>query len=67
MRAERTVSLASRSNRGMSCPSVFLVDGLAGDAELVGDLLPRPPLIAGVADLNGFELFGKPAQGGDGA
>jgi hypothetical protein len=45
---------------------VLLVDGLSGDAEPVGDRLPRPAELAGVVDVKLFELFDKIAKSGDG-
>lgn len=41
------------------------MDRLAAYSESVGDLLPRPPLIARVSDLKPLEPFQQPAQGGD--
>src|SRR3982751_6276306 len=44
---------------------MLLVDGLFADAEGVGDLLPRPALGAGVADLERLERLGEPVEGDD--
>src|SRR5690349_2589833 len=44
---------------------MLLVDGLLADAERVGDLLPRPALGAGVADLERLERLGQPVEGDD--
>jgi hypothetical protein len=41
---------------------VFLVHGLLAHFERVRDLLPRPTLPAGVADLERFESLGQPSQ-----
>jgi hypothetical protein len=46
---------------------MFLVYGLPGNAEHLGDLLPGPALPAGVVYLEGLKLLKQPAQGGDGA
>ena len=45
---------------------MLAVDGLLGDAERVGDLLPGPALGAGVADVQGLELVEQATQRGDG-
>ena len=37
---------------------MLLVNGLFGDAEDFGDVLPRPPLATGVRDLRGLEGLG---------
>lgn len=42
---------------------VLLVDGLPGDAEPVGDRLPRPAELAGVVDVQLLELFDEIAKG----
>ena len=42
---------------------VFLVDGLTGHVELVGDGLPGPPELAGPCHLESFELLQEPPQG----
>ena len=47
--------------------SVFLVHGLTGDAEDLGDVLPGPAELAGVAYLKHFQPVQETAQGGDGA
>ena len=44
---------------------VLLVDGLPGDAEPVGDRLPRPPKLACVVDMKLLKLFDDLAKGGD--
>lgn len=41
------------------------MDGLLGDAETGGDVLPRPAGPPCGSDLFGFELFGQPTQAGD--
>jgi hypothetical protein len=46
---------------------VLLVDGLPGDAEGLGDLLPRPAASPGVADLEDLQAVGELAEGTDGA
>jgi hypothetical protein len=46
---------------------MFLVYGLPGNAEHLGDLLPGPALPAGVVHLEGLKLLKQPAEGGDGA
>jgi hypothetical protein len=43
---------------------VFLVDGLLGDAEAAGDVLPGPALGSGVVDLEGLQHLKQAAQGG---
>jgi len=45
---------------------VLLVHRLPGDAETLGDLLPRPALIAGVLHLEGLEALDEDPQGTDG-
>jgi hypothetical protein len=42
--------------------SVFGVDGLAGNAERLTDLLPRPPLLAGGRDVVCLDPFREPMQ-----
>ena len=44
--------------------AVLLVDGLLGDAEAAGDVLPGPALGPGVVDLEGLQGFDQAAQGG---
>jgi len=41
------------------------VDRLAGDAEGVADLLPRPAALPGEADAAHLDLLSKPAQRAD--
>src|SRR6476646_6949122 len=50
-----------------SAPRVLLVHGLLAHAEQRTDGVPGPALGAGVAHLQGLQLVGEPAQGGDGA
>ena len=45
---------------------VLLVHRLPGDPELLGDLLPRPALVARVLDLERLQAFDERAQGPDG-
>ena len=45
---------------------VLLVHRLPGDAEPLGDLLPRPALIAGVLHLEGLQALDEDPQGSDG-
>jgi hypothetical protein len=45
-------------------PAVLLVDRLAADVQLDGDLLPGPPLLAGVGHLQLLEGLEQSAQGG---
>jgi hypothetical protein len=42
------------------------VNGLLGDAETLGDVLPRPTSLTGRGNLFGLELLGQSAQTGDG-
>ena len=42
------------------------MDGLAGDAEGLGDLAPAPAGTQGLLDLSGLEQVGEAAQGDDG-
>lgn len=45
---------------------VLLVDGLPGDAQAVGDRLPRPAELPGVVDVEFLEFLDEIAKGGDG-
>ena len=56
-------ALSDQPGKGIRAASacVLLVDGLAGDAEHVGDLLPGPALAAGIVNLEGLELLKQPA------
>ena len=70
--AEVTVTVADltpsrgRTARTSHPPRVLLVNGLLADAERVGDLLPRPALGSGVADVQGLELVEQATERGDG-
>lgn len=44
---------------------MFLVNGLAGDAEGVADLLPRPSCESSRHDVLAFQPVGQSAEGGD--
>jgi hypothetical protein len=41
------------------------VDGLFGDAETAGDVLPGPAKFSCPLDLEEFQPFGEPAKGGN--
>ena len=45
---------------------MLAVDGLLGDPERLGDLLPGPPGLAGGLNLQHLETFQQPAERGDG-
>jgi hypothetical protein len=45
---------------------VLLVHRLPRDAEALGDLLVRPPLVAGVLHLEGLQALDEDPQGSDG-
>src|SRR5688572_25214446 len=73
--AATTVSRASvvkRSNMSVLPPErpaaarVLLVHCLPGDAQELGDLVPRPALLAGVADLEGLQALDERPQRTDG-
>src|SRR3954471_23589159 len=73
--ASTTVCRASavkRSNMSVLPPErpaaarVLLVHGLPAHAEQLGDLLPRPALLAGVGDLERLETLDEGSQGPDG-
>ena len=44
---------------------MLLVDGLTADLQHVGDRLPAPALLAGVADLDRLEAVGQRAESSD--
>src|SRR4029453_10580563 len=64
-------SAVKRSNMSVLPPErpaaarVLLVHGLPGDAEELGDLVPRPALVSGVADLEGLQPLAQHPQGPD--
>src|SRR5918992_2471140 len=49
---------------GAAAGAVLLVDGLLGDAQPAGDVLPGPALGPGVVDLQGLQGLDQAAQGG---
>src|SRR4051794_21231251 len=62
--ASSAAYLASRTNRSniFQPPRVFLVDGLAGDAERLGDLRPRPSVAERALDLRGLHAVGEATE-----
>ena len=50
---------------GAATRAVLLVDGLLGDAQAAGDVLPGPAVGPGVVDLEGLQHLEQAAQGGD--
>jgi hypothetical protein len=49
---------------GPAARAMFLVDGLLGDSQPAGDVLPGPPLGPGVVDLQGLQGLDQAAEGG---
>src|SRR5262245_14603044 len=61
-RASTCSNMVSTPPTPAAITTVLLVHGLAGDAEPLADRLPRPALVAGVGDVERFELFDQHAQ-----
>src|SRR3954447_25930314 len=66
--ASSAAYLASRTNRSniLQSPRVLLVDRLPGDAEPLGDLRPRPPVLERALDLRVLHAVGEAAERDDG-
>jgi hypothetical protein len=62
----RVAAIEHGSAPASSTNVMLLVDGLPGDAQAVGDRLPRPAELAGVVDVQFLEFLHEIAKCGDG-